>query len=109
MSEAVITAQAYGVHINGYVETAAGLELWVARRSRDKPTWPGKLDHIVAGGQVRSCSLFLPLKVKHAADGRLGGCSFSSAALLENDAGWLADCLPGEGITCKHATAVEQR
>jgi hypothetical protein len=44
--------QAYGVHVNGYVETPRGLELWVARRSKDKPTWPGKLDHIVAGGQV---------------------------------------------------------
>ncbi|KAK9827627.1 hypothetical protein WJX81_000466 [Elliptochloris bilobata] len=43
--------KAYGVHINGYVETPSGLELWVARRSRSKATWPGKLDHIVAGGQ----------------------------------------------------------
>ena len=40
-----------GVHINGYVETPRGLELWVARRSQTKATWPGKLDHIVAGGQ----------------------------------------------------------
>ena len=61
-SVAVSPAQAYGVHINGYVETEAGLELWVARRSKDKPTWPGKLDHIVAGGQVHK---FPPL-LKHA-------------------------------------------
>jgi len=47
------------VHINGFVETDAGLELWVARRSKDKPTWPGKLDHIVAGGQVRGGNLHL--------------------------------------------------
>ena len=46
--------KAYGVHVNGYVRGASGIELWVARRSRSKPTWPGKLDHIVAGGQVRS-------------------------------------------------------
>jgi hypothetical protein len=26
--------------------------LWVARRAATKQTWPGKLDHIVAGGQV---------------------------------------------------------
>lgn len=45
--------RAYGIHINGYVETAAGTKmLWVARRSKSKPTWPGMLDHIVAGGQV---------------------------------------------------------
>lgn len=29
-----------GVHINGYVRLPdGGLELWVARRSRTKPTW----------------------------------------------------------------------
>lgn len=44
--------KAYGVHVNGYVRGASGIELWVARRSKSKPTWPGKLDHIVAGGQV---------------------------------------------------------
>ncbi|PSC70515.1 nudix hydrolase chloroplastic-like isoform X1 [Micractinium conductrix] len=44
--------KAYGVHINGYVTLPDGSkELWVARRSRSKPTWPGKLDHIAAGGQ----------------------------------------------------------
>eukprot|EP00878_Enallax_costatus_P023531 GHUV01025031.1.p1 GENE.GHUV01025031.1~~GHUV01025031.1.p1 ORF type:complete len:331 (+),score=83.90 GHUV01025031.1:127-1119(+) len=44
--------RAYGIHINGYVEKLDGSKLlWVARRSKDKPTWPGMLDHIVAGGQ----------------------------------------------------------
>jgi len=42
----------YGVHINGYVEGADGtLRMWVARRSASKPTWPGCLDQVVAGGQ----------------------------------------------------------
>ena len=44
--------KAYGVHVNGYVRGPFGIELWVATRSKDKPTWPGRLDHIVAGGQV---------------------------------------------------------
>ncbi len=48
--------KAYGVHVNGYVETERGVELWVATRSRSKPTWPGRLDHIVAGGQVSDCT-----------------------------------------------------
>jgi Domain of unknown function (DUF4743) len=50
--------RAYGVHVNGYVRDAARgtLKLWVARRSATKQTWPGKLDHIVAGGQV--CRMF---------------------------------------------------
>lgn len=41
-----------GVHVNGFVTLPDGSqELWVARRSATKPTWPGKLDHIAAGGQ----------------------------------------------------------
>lgn len=44
--------KAYGVHMNGYVRKPDGLHIWVATRSRAKPTWPGKLDHLAAGGQV---------------------------------------------------------
>ena len=44
--------KAYGVHVNGFTLAPAGMHVWVARRSLTKPTWPGKLDHIVAGGQV---------------------------------------------------------
>ena len=47
--------KAYGVHINGFTVTQRGEEMWVATRSLKKPTWPGKLDHIVAGGQA--CAL----------------------------------------------------
>ncbi len=43
--------RAYGVHLNGHVGCGAGLGLWVGRRSLTKPTFPGKLDHLVAGGQ----------------------------------------------------------
>lgn len=43
--------KARGVHLNGFVRTPAGLELWVARRSRGKRTFPGHLDNLVAGGQ----------------------------------------------------------
>ncbi len=41
----------FGVHLNGLVRGRQGLEMWVAKRARDKQTAPGKLDHIVAGGQ----------------------------------------------------------
>lgn len=42
--------KAYGVHINGYVRRPDGSkDLWVGRRSKTKQTWPGMLDHIVAG------------------------------------------------------------
>ena len=43
---------AQGVHLNGYVRDGAELALWIARRSRDKSTFPGHLDNIVAGGQA---------------------------------------------------------
>lgn len=43
--------RAHGVHLNGYVRRAdGGFALWVARRARDKPTYPGMLDNMVAGG-----------------------------------------------------------
>ncbi len=41
---------AEGVHLNGLVRTAAGWDLWVARRAAGKQLDPGKLDHLVAGG-----------------------------------------------------------
>ena len=49
----------FGVHVNGYVGDPEGgpggdlegLRLWVGKRAMDKATAPGKLDHIIAGGQ----------------------------------------------------------
>lgn len=42
---------AFGVHLNGFVEGPRGVTLWIARRSAEKPTYPGRLDHLVGGGQ----------------------------------------------------------
>ncbi|HET6184494.1 MAG TPA: DUF4743 domain-containing protein [Acetobacteraceae bacterium] len=39
-----------GVHVNGLVERADGLHVWVGRRSPHKTLDPGKLDHLIAGG-----------------------------------------------------------
>jgi hypothetical protein len=49
--------RAYGIHVNGFVGAGAGLRLWVGRRSQNKPTFPGQLDHLVAGGQPAGLSL----------------------------------------------------
>jgi 8-oxo-dGTP pyrophosphatase MutT (NUDIX family) len=49
--------RAYGIHVNGFVSEGADLRLWVGRRSRHKPTYPGQLDHLVAGGQPAGLSL----------------------------------------------------
>jgi isopentenyldiphosphate isomerase len=41
----------FGVHMNGFVRRSQGLFMWIPRRSWNKPTYPGKLDNMVAGGQ----------------------------------------------------------
>lgn len=43
--------RSYGVHLNGYLWRDGRLHLWIGRRSPHKQTAPGKLDHLVAGGQ----------------------------------------------------------
>lgn len=49
---------AYGVHMNGYVRDAHGARrMWIARRALSKPTGPGKLDQLVAGGQPHGIGL----------------------------------------------------
>ena len=47
----------FGVHLNGVVGAGPALCMWVARRSLSKPTGPGKLDQVVAGGQPAGVSL----------------------------------------------------
>ncbi len=47
----------YGVHINGWVDAADGPQMWIGRRSLDKPTGPGLLDQMVAGGQPSGMAL----------------------------------------------------
>ncbi len=42
--------RAFGVHLNGFVRQGGGPKMWVARRGRDKPTYPSALDNIAAGG-----------------------------------------------------------
>lgn len=43
--------RAFGVHLNGYARSRDGPSLWIAVRSRQKRTFPGHLDNVVAGGQ----------------------------------------------------------
>ena len=47
----------YGVHVNGFVRDGTEIKMWIGKRSLDKPTGPGKLDQIVAGGQPAGVSL----------------------------------------------------
>ncbi|RCK35998.1 NTP pyrophosphohydrolase [Thalassospira xiamenensis] len=43
--------RSWGVHMNGYVRKGNDIHMWVAHRAKDKPTYPGMLDNMVAGGQ----------------------------------------------------------
>jgi len=43
--------RSFGVHMNGFLRRRDGIHMWLGRRSLTKPTAPGKLDHLVAGGQ----------------------------------------------------------
>lgn len=47
----------YGVHLNGWCRVDGEMHLWVATRAAGKPTDPGKLDQLVAGGQPAGLSL----------------------------------------------------
>jgi isopentenyldiphosphate isomerase len=49
--------RAYGVHMNGFVRDGRKLKMWIARRARNKPTFPGMLDNMVAGGMPIGLSL----------------------------------------------------
>ncbi|MCC4239318.1 NUDIX hydrolase [Thalassospira povalilytica] len=43
--------RSWGVHMNGFVRKSDGIHMWIAHRAKDKPTYPGMLDNMVAGGQ----------------------------------------------------------
>jgi hypothetical protein len=47
----VLGLRGFGIHVNGFVRRADGIHMWVGRRARDRAVAPGKLDHIIAGGQ----------------------------------------------------------
>lgn len=49
--------RAFGQHLNGFVRTEHGIEMWIGRRSADRRTYPGCLDHLVAGGLPYGLSL----------------------------------------------------
>jgi hypothetical protein len=44
--------RAWGIHLTGFVRGPDGIAIWVPRRAKDRPTYPGELDNTVAGGQA---------------------------------------------------------
>lgn len=75
--------RAYGVHVNGLVNTSQGQKLWVATRAKNKNTFPGMLDHIVAGGQPAGTGL-LENVIKEADEEASIPVALSSQAKLKS-------------------------
>ena len=50
--------RAFGQHLNGYVRDHDGIKLWIGRRAADRIHYPGRLDHLVAGGLPHGISLY---------------------------------------------------
>lgn len=63
--------RAYGVHLNGFVRRGDTIDMWIGRRSFDKPVAPGKLDQIVAGGQPVGLSLAANLRKESAEEANI--------------------------------------
>ena len=58
----------YGCHVNGYTRKKDGsISIWLAKRALSKPTYPGLLDQIAAGGLPAKTSLIENAK-KEAAE-----------------------------------------
>ncbi len=49
--------RAFGQHLNGYVVKDDRWYMWIGRRAADRMIYPGKLDHLVAGGVPYGISL----------------------------------------------------
>jgi 8-oxo-dGTP pyrophosphatase MutT (NUDIX family) len=43
--------RAWGIHVNGFVRRKDGIYLWIGERAADRPSYPGKLDNMIGGGQ----------------------------------------------------------
>jgi isopentenyldiphosphate isomerase len=49
--------RAFGQHLNGFVRTARGIEMWLGRRALSRRLYPGRLDNLVGGGLPHGLTL----------------------------------------------------
>ncbi|KAM9320882.1 uncharacterized protein PAF06_005388 [Gastrophryne carolinensis] len=69
----------YGVHLNGFLRRDGRIFMWVAKRSRTKPTYPGKLDHLAAGGIAAGCGVWETLLKECKEEACIPECIASAA------------------------------
>ena len=67
----VLGACGYGVHVNGLVEKQGQTWMWLGERAADKPTDPGKLDQIAAGGIPHGIGIFANMQKECAEEAAL--------------------------------------
>jgi 8-oxo-dGTP pyrophosphatase MutT (NUDIX family) len=92
---------AYGVHVNGMVRRPdGGLDLWIARRSRDRSVAAGKLDNLIAGGQPIGLTLAENLVKEAYEEAAIGPEQVARAVpagvvtyIMEAPGGLKVDCL----------------
>jgi Domain of unknown function (DUF4743) len=102
---------AYGVHVNGFVRRDDELLLWVGRRAPDREVEPGKLDHLIAGGQPAGLSLRANLRKEAAEEAGLAAewadrampvgtiaYKFAKSSGLRNDALFVFDLELPDGL-----------
>lgn len=78
----------YGVHVNGYVRTAEGLAMWVAKRAPNKRDAPSKWDQIAAGGVSYPLSPFAAMQKESQEEAGIDE-SRSATATLGNELTYL--------------------
>ncbi len=49
--------RSWGVHLNGFTNQDGKIKIWIAKRSKNKSSYPSKLDNLVGGGQPAGLSV----------------------------------------------------
>ncbi|XP_072102705.1 thiamin pyrophosphokinase 2 isoform X2 [Mobula birostris] len=70
----------YGVHVNGFTRLPdGGMAMWVGRRAHSKPTFPGMLDNLAAGGLAAGLGVKETLVKECAEEASIPECIASRA------------------------------
>ncbi|MBK5964963.1 DUF4743 domain-containing protein [Thiocystis minor] len=74
--------RAFGQHLNGFVRTPHGIEMWIGRRSADRRLYPRCLDNLVAGGLPHGLSLSENLRKECAEEAGMSGALADQAVAV---------------------------
>ena len=89
--------RAWGVHLVGYMRRPDGYWFWIGTRSRAKPTYPGQLDNMVAGGQPAELS-FRDNLIKECAEEADMDAALAGRAVPVGMLSYAHEDAPGRGV-----------